>query len=227
MIDDGLRAERSDRGADAVGHDHEESLRRGADRRIGLLIDEERPRDVEEVEGHTIDDHRKDEHPHAVSGVAQAEESKTEHPGEHGHEHDVLDAEAFQAEGNEQDAERFGDLRQRDQRIGVVGAERGGIFGDVAETGDEGIRKAVGNLQRNTQQHREDEEQGHLLLLEEREGAQPEGLDQALALGRAADRTRRKGHGIEPESETQHGALDELHAGSLETGRIADEHRAR
>ena len=145
----GLRTQGADRGADAVGHDHEKSLRRGADRHVGLVVHEERARDIEEVERHAVDDHREDEHPHAPAGVAQPEQSEAQHPREHGHKHHVLDPEALQAERDKQDAERLRHLRQRDQRIGVVGAERRSVFGYLAERGDERIGESVGNLQRH------------------------------------------------------------------------------
>ncbi len=110
-VDDGLCAKRTDGGADAVGHDHEKSLRRGTNGGVGLVVDEERTRDVEEVERHTVDDHREDEHPYAAAGIAEPEQPEAQHPCEHGHQHDVLDAETLETERNQEYAERLGDLR--------------------------------------------------------------------------------------------------------------------
>ena len=83
----------ADGGTDAVGHHHEQSLGRRLDGRLTLLVDEDASRDVEEVEGDTVDDAGEDEHDDAGHGrIADAEEAEAEHPGEHRHEHDHLDA---------------------------------------------------------------------------------------------------------------------------------------
>ena len=80
--------------------------------------------------------------------------------------HHLLDAEAFQEERYQQDAECFGYLRQRNQDVGMLHSESAGIFGNTAETADVGVGKSVGNLQGNAQQHGENEENSHFLLLE-------------------------------------------------------------
>ena len=109
-------------GTDAVGHQHEEALGAGTHRGIGLLVDIKRAGDVEEVKGHTVDYARKDEECHARKlGIAQTEETETEHPADHGYHHHALDAETFETEGNEQDAEGFGNLRERYEGSGIVG----------------------------------------------------------------------------------------------------------
>ena len=60
-------------------------------------------------------------------------------PIQHGNQHHLLDAEAFQEERYQQDAECFGYLRQRNQDVGMLHSESAGIFGNTAETADVGI----------------------------------------------------------------------------------------
>ena len=111
VVDHRLRAERADRGAEAVGHHHEDALCAGADAFVGILVHEERAADVEKVEGNAVDDHRKDEqHQAETGGSACAQEGEAQEPGEERDEHHLLDAEALQAERNQQDAERLGHL---------------------------------------------------------------------------------------------------------------------
>ena len=57
-----------------------------------------------------------------------------------------------------------------------------GIGRYLAEGADEGIGKAIGDLEAHTEEHREDEEECHLPLLEEDKGTQAEGFHQTLAL---------------------------------------------
>ena len=52
----------------------------------------------------------------------------------------------------------------------------------LTEGADEGISKAIGDLQADAEEHREDEEERHLTLLEEHESTQAKGFDEALAL---------------------------------------------
>ena len=107
----------------------------------------------------------------------------------------------------------------------MVGAERGRELGHVAERRDERIGEPVGNLQRHAEEHGEDEEQGHFLLLEQCESPQPERLDDAFLLAAAADGAIGQRHGVDGECQPQHGALHELHVSGLESGGVADEHR--
>ena len=58
------------------------------------------------------------------------------------------------------------DICARNQDVGMLHSESAGIFGNTAETADVGIGKSVGNLQGNAQQHGENEENSHFLLLE-------------------------------------------------------------
>ena len=128
-VDDGLCGKGAYGGADAVGANHEKSLGRRAHRGRGLLVDVETARDVEEVEGHAVDDAREHNHPEARPGVAEAEEPEAAHPRQHRHEHDALDAETFQAEGDEEDAEGLGSLRDGYEGVGVARAPRRGEVG--------------------------------------------------------------------------------------------------
>ena len=110
MVDDGLGGKRTYRGAKTIGHQHEQSLCAGAYILAGGLIDEEGARDVEEVEGHAIDDHRDNKHPYAAARITRADESEAEHPCEHGDEHHVLDTEFLHEERDEQDTAGLTDL---------------------------------------------------------------------------------------------------------------------
>ena len=75
----------------------------------------------------------------------------------------------MQRKGDEQDTERLGELREGDEDIRVLHAEGISISRDLAEGADEGVSKAIGDLQADTEEHREDEEERHLTLLEEHE----------------------------------------------------------
>ena len=55
-IDDLASSQRTDSGTDTIGHHHKQSLRRSLDRRFALLVDKDTARDIEEVEGYSIDD---------------------------------------------------------------------------------------------------------------------------------------------------------------------------
>ena len=170
VIDHRLRTERAERRTDTIGHDHEEPLRTGADRGVSLLVHEERARHIEEVEGHPVDDHTQQEEPYAATRVTKTEEGKAQDPRHHSDEHHTADTKATQREGDEQDTERLGELREGDEDIRVLHAEGISISRDLAEGADEGISKAIGDLQADAEEHREDEEERHLTLLEEHEG---------------------------------------------------------
>lgn len=156
----------ADSGTETVCHDNEQSLCAGTDAPVGLSVNKQRTGYVEEIECHTVHNHGKYKHPYAASGIAHAEEPEAQYPCQHGNQHHLLDAEAFQEERYQQDAECFGYLRQRNQDVGMLHSESAGIFGNTAETADVGIGKSVGNLQGNAQQHGENEENSHFLLLE-------------------------------------------------------------
>ena len=102
MVDDGLGAERTNGGTEAVGHHHEHALCTATYFLIGVLVDEERTADVEEVEGHTVDDHRKDEeHEAEARRTARTEEEETQSPRTESNEHHLFNAELLQEEGDE------------------------------------------------------------------------------------------------------------------------------
>ena len=69
--------EGAQRGADAVGHEHEQALCRGARLNVRLLVNVDAAGDVEEVKGHAVDDAAEDEEDVAgETGAADAEEAK-------------------------------------------------------------------------------------------------------------------------------------------------------
>ena len=106
----------------------------------------------------------------------------------------------------------------------MVGTKGVGELGEVLERGDEAVGKAVGNLQRHAQQHREDEEECHLLALEELEGVKAEALHKALVALGLAHGAVGEYHSVERQADANRGALVELHIVSLETRKVADEH---
>ena len=111
MVDYLAGGKRAHSGTDAVGHHHEEPLGRCLDAGLALLVDEDTARDIEEVEGNTIDNARQDEEQHAGhGGIANAEEAEAEHPSEHGHKHDDLDAVTAEEEGYEEYAQGLANL---------------------------------------------------------------------------------------------------------------------
>ena len=206
----------ADGGAETVGHQHEETLRRGTDVLVGILVDEERAGDVEEVERHAVHDAAQNEHPHAAARVAGPEEAEAEHPREHRDEHHLLDAELLHRERDQQDAEGLGELAQGDQRIGVIGAPGIREEGILLEGSDEGVGVAVRDLQGSAEQHREDEEHGELALLEELERVQAGGLCEGLrALGLGLARAVRQGQRIGAEHQRENAGNEELVEGVL------------
>ena len=76
VINHRLCSERTERSPNPIGHDHEEPLGTGADGGIGLLVHEERTRDIEEVEGDPVDDHTEEEEPDTTAWVTETEEGK-------------------------------------------------------------------------------------------------------------------------------------------------------
>ena len=215
-VHDGARGIRAEEGAETVGHNHKDALRRGADLAAGLLFDEERAGDVEEVECHAVDDHRKHEERRTRSRIADAEEPEAQHPGQHRNQHHFLNAETPEEERNQQNAERFGHLRQREQDHRVLHDGRIGILGHRSEVLNVAVAEGVGDLQSGAQQHREDEENGHPLLLEEREGPQAQRIDPRLLLRAALDGTPRQRERVGRQYERQQGRNVELPLGELD-----------
>ena len=110
-VDDSLCCQRPYRRTDAVCHQHEQSLCRRTECRLRTVVHEQRARDVEEVEGNAVDYHRQHEEQHTwKTRVAHTEQSETQHPCEHGYQHDILDAVVTHEERNQQDAAGLTDL---------------------------------------------------------------------------------------------------------------------
>ena len=104
MVHDRLGAQRADSGTEAIGHHHEHTLRTRTDAWVCVLVNEERAADVEEIEGHTVDNHGKDEqHEAETCRTACTKEEETQCPCNKGDEHHLLDAELLQEEGDEQE----------------------------------------------------------------------------------------------------------------------------
>ena len=61
LVDHPLCAHHADRGTNAIGHEHEQTLCAGTNGRVAFLVHEERTRDIEKVERYTIDDHGENE----------------------------------------------------------------------------------------------------------------------------------------------------------------------
>ena len=85
----------SDEGSEAIGHHEEQALCAGPDIGVSLHFSVQRAGYVEEIECHAINNHRKDEHPQSVTGIAQAKQPEAEYPCKHADEHDFLDSEVF------------------------------------------------------------------------------------------------------------------------------------
>ena len=92
MIDHKLSAKHTYRGSKAICHHHEEALCRVTNTEVCFLIYKEAAADVEEVEGYTIDYHRKYDEGEARTRVADGKEAKAQCPGKHCHEHHFLNA---------------------------------------------------------------------------------------------------------------------------------------
>ena len=220
-----LGAERTDGGAEAVGHHHEHALGAAADLLVGILVDEQGAADVEEVESHAVDDHGEDQqHEAEAGGVARAEEEEAERPGHKGDEHHLLDAELLQEEGDQQDTQGLRDLRDRGEEHVVLHREGVGILRVGAESVEVRRGEAVGHLQAHAQQEREDEEHAHLAVLEQGEGAQAEGVDKRGTLGGLVDRAVGQREGIHGQDQAPGGRNEQLHVVVLEAGEVDDPH---
>ena len=171
MVDDFTCYERAYGCAQTVGHKHKQALCRCSYLRVTLLIHKQAARYIEEVECHAINDARQDEQNHAwESRIAKSEESEAAHPCKHGNEHNHLDAVTLQEEWNEQNAQCFSHLRERNEQCSIVGSKRIGIFGYALEAGDERCGITIGYLQRHAQQAREYEEHSHTAILKQLKG---------------------------------------------------------
>ena len=225
FIDDHLCGECTDGSTETVGHHHKESLRRGALLGCGLLVHIECTGDIEEIKGKAIDDAAEHEEDDAgEAGVTCAEESEAEDPGEHRHEHDILDTEFLEEERNSEDTEGFADLGDRNQDIRVLHAESIGKLFDGAKGSDKGVGVGVRHLEAHTEHHREDEEECHFLLFEEGEGFESKCFYEVHTAFCGFDLASREGEGVGSQDEAESTADDELPGSSLEAEEVNDPH---
>lgn len=117
------------------------------------------------------------------------------------------------------------DLGERDEHIGMVDAEGVGVQGDIFKRGDKGVGEAVGDLQTHAQEHREAEENGHLLLFEQGEGAQSERVGDRLLLAALDHGAMGQREGVEEEEEADRGGGHKLVLVGLEPQHIDQPHR--
>ena len=88
-----------------------------------------------------------------------------------------------------------------------------------AERGDEGIRIGIGHLQAHTEHHREDKEERHFLLFEERKRFESKGLNEIYVSFGFLNLASRKGERVDGEQDTQTSANYKLPRRSLETSK--------
>ena len=231
-VHDGAGGEGADGGAEAVGHHHEQALGAGTDVLGGVLLHVQGTGDVEEVERETVHDATQDEEEDARHRrVTETEESEAAHPGEHRDQHHVLDAETLHRERDQEDTQGFGSLGNGDQRVGVLHGERVRESRVRGEGAEERVRVAVRDLQRGAQEHREDEEDRELRILEQRESLQAESLGETLVLLGLVDRAVRHRKGVAGQHEGQQARRDELrvavlHRDPADVQEVGHEHRA-
>ena len=94
------------------------------------------------------------------------------------------------------------------------------------ETGDKRIGKTIGDLEADTEEHREDEENGHGALLEEGESLESKSLDQTCAFLILVDVARRQGESIEEEHDAEQSRGEELVLIGLEAHQVDQPHGA-
>ena len=137
----------TNRGTNTVSHQHKESLRRSLHASVGLLLNEERTRNVEEVERYAIDNHRCKECHKAneTLGRADAEEAEAEYPRQHRHNHHTLNTEALEADRDKEYAQRLRDLRERGEQRRIL-CKPAWVFAR-SERVDIRASEAIGNLQ--------------------------------------------------------------------------------
>ncbi len=90
--------------AEAIGHHQEHPLRAGADFRAYFFFDKHRARNVEEVEGAAVHNHRQyQQNGTERRRVAISEQAETQHPRHNTDKHNVLNTITAQEERNGQD----------------------------------------------------------------------------------------------------------------------------
>lgn len=110
MVDHPPAAHPTQESSEAIGHDHEQPLRAGADSNGRLFFNEKGAGNIEKIEGHSVDDHRQHQQEKAAAGIADGKEPEAEHPGENAHQHHFLNAKALEEKRDRQDKKCFGDL---------------------------------------------------------------------------------------------------------------------
>lgn len=222
MIYDPAAADAAEIGAETIGHDHEEALGAGPDGDGRFFFDEQRTGDVEEIEGHAIDDHGKQQEYQTAAGIADAEKTEAEYPGEDTHQHDPFDAKTLQEKGYGENEERFGDLRDRGQQIGMFDGKS--IIIVPREIADKGQAEGIGDLQSGAQEHGKKEENGHAAVFEEFESIESKGGCDRL-LSTISDRAAgRHGECIETEYDAGASTYIQLHRAERPAGQVDGPH---
>ena len=190
--------------SESISHDHEQSLGTGPDGNGGLFFDEERTGNIEEVEGHSIDDHGEDEEGKPGAGVADTKEAKAKNPGENAHQHYFFDTETIEEKRNGEDEQGLGDLGHRGKEVRMFDGERIGIV--AGKVADKGQSECVGDLQGGAQEHSEQKEYSHFPLFEQYKSIQAQGRGQRFLLGGFYGSTCRHGECIDSQQDTGAGA---------------------
>lgn len=139
---------------EAVGHHQEHTLCASADFRANFFLHEYRARDVEEVEGAAVNNHRQNQqHGTERCRIAVGKQAETQHPRHNTDKHYILNTVTAQEERDGQDKQRLGNLRDRHHHRGVFNDEATGEQRVVIETVQEGITEHIGNLQFRAQHH--------------------------------------------------------------------------
>ena len=116
-------------------------------------------------------------------------------------------------------------MRDGRQEHVVLHREGVGIFRRLPESIQERRAETVGHLQAHAQEEREDEEHGHARVLEQREGTQPEGVDERLALHVLVDGAVGQGERIDGENESPNGTHKQLLITVFVAREVDDPHR--
>ena len=111
-------------------------------------------------------------------------------------------------------------MRERDERIGILHRESVGVGGVAAKRAEEHIGVAVGDLEKSAQEHRENEENGKLAILEERKSLDIEHLGDRGAALRLVGLTGGHRERVTRQDEANDARGEELHIGILHRNHI-------
>ena len=212
--------------AEAVGHHQEHTLCAGADFRLHLFFHKHRTRDVEEVEGAAVNDHRQhQQHGAERAWVAVGEQAEAQHPCRDTDQHDVFDAVAAQEERDGQDEQRLRDLRDGHHHRRVFNDKAAGEQRVVIEAVQEGVAEHVGDLQLCAQQHGEDKEDRHAFVFKQRERVQAEHGAPALVFLLVRNRNGWQRQGEDRQQHRERCADIELHMAQFEAREAHAPHR--